>query len=154
MNEHLSQISTTWTMCFQAHQGTEEGEVKEARRLLLQRYGAAVYGYLRAALKDPDATDEMYQEFALKLVRGDFKRAHPEMQSPALAEKLSEQMGQPVNAAWVRKRLHLARGKFIELLLSEIRETLDEPTEDELQEELLDLGLLDYCRRAFADGEQ
>ena len=31
-----------------------------------------------AALKDADAADEVFQEFALRLVRGDFRRADPQ----------------------------------------------------------------------------
>jgi RNA polymerase sigma-70 factor (ECF subfamily) len=78
-DQHLSQISTAWTVLFQAHEGSGAGEeVKAARRQLLQQYGASVYRYLLASVCDPDVADELYQEFALKLVRGDFHRAHPD----------------------------------------------------------------------------
>jgi RNA polymerase sigma-70 factor (ECF subfamily) len=45
---------------------------------LVERYQSAVYRYLLAATRDPDAADELFQEFALKLVRGDFGNADPE----------------------------------------------------------------------------
>lgn len=73
----LSQMSTVWTVLFQARDGSDEA-AKVARRTLLQRYGGAVYRYLRAAVGDPDAADDLYQEFALRVVRGDFRRASPD----------------------------------------------------------------------------
>lgn len=73
----LSQISTAWTMFFRAHAEVSEA-AKDARRLLLQRYGGPVYRYLRAAVGEPDAADELYQEFALRVVRGDFRHARPD----------------------------------------------------------------------------
>jgi RNA polymerase sigma-70 factor (ECF subfamily) len=77
INQHLSQISTSWTVLHQAHRGPAEAVV-EAQRRLLQRYGAAIYRYLLGALRDPDAADELFQELALRIVRGDFQRADPE----------------------------------------------------------------------------
>src|SRR5437773_1825218 len=74
---HLSEISTIWTALDKLHNGPPEG----ARALLdqqLQRYSTAVRRYLKAALGDPDAADEAFQEFALRFVRGDFRRASPE----------------------------------------------------------------------------
>jgi hypothetical protein len=77
LNQHLSQISTSWTVLHQAHHGPAGGVV-EAQRRLLQRYGAAIYRYLLGALRDSDAADELFQELALRIVRGDFHRADPE----------------------------------------------------------------------------
>jgi DNA-directed RNA polymerase specialized sigma24 family protein len=76
-NDRLSQISTAWTTFFRAH-ATPTGEGRDARRRLLELYGVPVYRYLRAAARDPDAADELYQEFALRLVRGDFRAARPD----------------------------------------------------------------------------
>ena len=73
----LSQMSTSWSVMFQAH-GDGAEDAKAARRDLLGRYSRPVYRYLTAALRDPDAADEVYQEFALRLVRGDFRRARPD----------------------------------------------------------------------------
>src|SRR4051812_44626670 len=82
MDEHevrhrLSRITTLWTVLFQAHQGTARA-ASLAQQRLFQRYGGAVYRYLLAALRDPDAAEEVAQDFALRFVRGDFKRADPE----------------------------------------------------------------------------
>src|SRR5439155_18741071 len=48
-----------------------------ARQQLLERYGAAVRRYLRKLLRDPDAADEVFQEFAFHLVHGDLRGADP-----------------------------------------------------------------------------
>src|SRR5262249_57514629 len=37
----------------------------------------AVYRYLIGAVRDPDIADELFQEFALRLMRGAFRRADP-----------------------------------------------------------------------------
>jgi len=72
----LSQIVTDWDDLWEAHRGP--GEVTgEAQRRLLMRYSPAVYGYLLGAVHDPDVADDLFQEFALRLVRGAFGRADP-----------------------------------------------------------------------------
>jgi RNA polymerase sigma-70 factor (ECF subfamily) len=239
-DRHLSQITTTWTAVFQAHQGTADS-AEEARQRLLQRYSAAVYRYLLAALRSPDAADDLFQEFALRLVRGDFRRAdpgrgrfrdflktslyhlvvdhqrrgqrqhlplapdvpepaddetppaemertflaiwraelmnrtwealaraeketgqplhlvlrlrtdQPELRSAQMAEVLSARLGREVSAEWVRKRLFLARQKFSELLVREVEQSLQDPTAEDLERELADLGLLEYCKGALGD---
>ena len=73
---HLSRISTQWTLVFNAH--TEQADqALRAQQELMQRYCGAIYRYLLASVRDPDAADDLAQEFALRLVRGDFKRADP-----------------------------------------------------------------------------
>jgi RNA polymerase sigma-70 factor (ECF subfamily) len=242
MDPHLSQITTTWTVFFQAHSGSED-QAREARRQLLERYGEAVFRYLRAAVKDEEAASELYQEFGLRLVQGKFQRAHPdrgrfraflktslyhlvinyhtrkrkpalpltedipdpgrdapalpesdeefqkawrtelltrtwqalqrveqetsqpcytvlrfradhpEMASGPMADQLSARLGKSVTAGWVRKQLYLARDRFTALLLEELRQTLENPTVDNVEQELTELGLLQYCRRALDQKE-
>jgi RNA polymerase sigma-70 factor (ECF subfamily) len=77
LNRRLTSISTMWTVVMQAHQGGAD-EAAAARQRLLERYLVPVYRYLLGALRDADAADELFQEFALRFVRGDFKRADPE----------------------------------------------------------------------------
>jgi RNA polymerase sigma-70 factor (ECF subfamily) len=77
LNERLSRISTVWTMIFQAHAGPEDVAAR-AQQALMQRYSGAAYRYLLGALRDPDAAADLCQEFALRFVRGDFRRADPE----------------------------------------------------------------------------
>jgi RNA polymerase sigma factor (sigma-70 family) len=77
LERRLSSITTLWSMVVQAHQG-ETDESARARVRLLERYLGAVHRYLLGALRDGDDADELFQEFALRFVRGDFKRADPE----------------------------------------------------------------------------
>lgn len=66
--------------------------------------------------------------------------------SEELARELSKMTGTVYTAANARKQKERARRKLAELLLEEIRQTLDEPTPQALQEELGTLGLLDQVR--------
>jgi RNA polymerase sigma-70 factor (ECF subfamily) len=78
-----------------------------------------------------------------------FRAQYPEARSAAMAEKLSGQLGKPVTADWVRQMLHRAREKFADLLVRAIMETLEQPTVEDVEQELSDLGLLEYCRNAL-----
>jgi RNA polymerase sigma-70 factor (ECF subfamily) len=73
---HLSRISTPWTLVRLAH-ADSAAAAATAQRLLLQRYGGAVYRYLRGALRDEDAALDLFQEFVLRFLRRDFRRADP-----------------------------------------------------------------------------
>jgi RNA polymerase sigma-70 factor (ECF subfamily) len=73
---YLSRISTPWTLLRLAHEGSEPAAAT-AQRLLLQRYSGAAYRYLRGALHDEDAALDLFQEFVLRFLRGDFRRADP-----------------------------------------------------------------------------
>ncbi|CAN5293607.1 hypothetical protein BH10PLA2_BH10PLA2_07950 [soil metagenome] len=75
--DRLSRMQTLWTLVCQAHKGPQEEE-QNARAALLDRYGGAVRRYLLGAVRDPDAADELAQDFALKFLRGDFRNADPE----------------------------------------------------------------------------
>jgi RNA polymerase sigma-70 factor (ECF subfamily) len=241
-NQRLSLISTQWSLVCRAHHGPDE-EVNAARRHLLERYGGAVRRYLRKLLRDPDAADEVFQEFALHLVHGDlggadpgrgrfrqfvkgtlfhlvadyrkkkrrwpgrlpadgadlvaplddrasdralveswcdellarawaalaqsdattgqpfhavlrFRADHPEMRSPQLAQHLTERLGKPMTAVGIRQLLHRARERFATLLVDEVKHSLDGARGDELEQELVELGLLDYCRPALVRHDQ
>src|SRR5437660_9775525 len=76
LQERLSQLSTCWTLLGQAHAGAGDLESR-AQAALIERYQGAVYRYLMGILRDPDAADEVFQEFALRIVRGDFHKADP-----------------------------------------------------------------------------
>jgi RNA polymerase sigma factor (sigma-70 family) len=237
-SQHFSHISTLWTLVYQAHQGSPE-TVSAAQRRLLELYSGAIHRYLLAALRDPDAADDLFQEFALRFLRGDFKRADPQRgrfrsfmktalfhlivdhqrrrreRSPAplpddrepactapelddserrfveswreelmdrswqalaeverrtgqphymvlrfrseqpllssaeLAEQLGARLGREFTVHGVRQALHRARDKMADLLLHEVIQSLDNPTHQELEDELTDLGLLSYCRTAL-----
>jgi RNA polymerase sigma-70 factor (ECF subfamily) len=77
-----------------------------------------------------------------------------EARSQELAERLSEQLGRPFSAANVRQIIHRARERFAELLVEEVRESLHEPTEESLLEELAELRLLEYCKPALGEDKE
>jgi len=78
-----------------------------------------------------------------------FRADHPDIRSPQMAEQLAAQLGRPFTAAGVRQALHRAREKFADRLLNEVSHSLHNPTAEHLEQELADLGLLDYCRPAL-----
>jgi RNA polymerase sigma factor (sigma-70 family) len=212
--------------------------MRAARQCLLERYGGAVHRYLLGALRDADAADELAQEFALRFLRGDFRRAnpdrgrfrdfvktavfrlvvhhqrrrhkqplalrsgmpepaagpvpdaseeafvrswrdellarawtalqqvegqtgqpcytvlrfradHPDLSSAQIAQELGRQLGKSLSTVAVRQLLHRAREKFGDLLLDEILQSLAQPTAQQLEQELIDLNLLDYCKPAL-----
>jgi RNA polymerase sigma-70 factor (ECF subfamily) len=230
-NGHLSNISTCWSVVQRAHGAAQS---QGARHALLDRYGGAVYRYLHGAIRNPSAAEELYQEFALRLLRGDFHRAAPQYgrfrnfvktalvrlvnrdgerqqarprtldidvadptrsadekfqeswrtellanswqrledfeeetgrpyyrvlrlrvdqlgrSSEDLAAQLSLQLERRVTAAGVRQMLHRAREKFAEILLDQVIQSMADPTPEEVEEELAELELLEYCRPALA----
>ena len=74
-----------------------------------------------------------------------FRAEHPELDSKQMASQLSEQFQREVSADWVRQNLKRARSKFCALLISEVTRTLPpDSTEEEIQSELAELGLLKY----------
>jgi RNA polymerase sigma factor (sigma-70 family) len=240
LNSRLSRISTIWTMLGNAESQSLR-TTTDKNYALIQRYQGAVYRYLLGALRDPDAADEVFQDFALRVVQGAFRRANPERgrfrdylkttlshlvtdyhnrlrrrpalldktydgpdQSPCsaaeddqrflqswreelmarawqaleraertggqpyytvlrfrtensdatsaeMAEHLTRQLKpeQPFTDTGIRKILQRAKSRFADLLLDEIAQSLDDPTLEELERELIDLELLPYCRSAL-----
>jgi RNA polymerase sigma-70 factor (ECF subfamily) len=73
----------------------------------------------------------------------------PDVRSRQLAEQLSPEFGRPLTAVGLRQLLHRARECFADLLLSEVAQTLHNPTREQLAQELIELGLLEYCRPAL-----
>lgn len=70
----LSRITTLWSVVCEAHGGEPEA-ARLAQQQLLDRYGAAVRRYLVAVLRDPDAAADVFQEFAVRLLKGDLRGA-------------------------------------------------------------------------------
>jgi RNA polymerase sigma-70 factor (ECF subfamily) len=77
MDHNLATTSTLWSLVREANDGPEEA-AQRAREVLLERYKGAVHRYLLGALHDPNAADDLAQEFYLRFVRGDFRNADPE----------------------------------------------------------------------------
>lgn len=74
---------------------------------------------------------------------------HPDLKSEILAEMLSVKLGKKVDAGWVRVNLHRSRDRFVELLLREVASTLDDPTVEHLEEELVELDLYERCKHVL-----
>src|SRR5262245_56990383 len=72
----LSQIAKPRADLDQAHGGMLPA-LDGARRRLLLHYSPAVYSYLIGAVRNPDVADDLFQDFALRLMRGAFRRADP-----------------------------------------------------------------------------
>lgn len=71
---------------------------------------------------------------------------HPDEDSAALAGRVATLAGRPLRCEAFRKQLSRARRKFAELLVSEVKQTLKNPTAADIDEELTELGLRDYVR--------
>src|SRR5262249_47568732 len=78
-----------------------------------------------------------------------FRTDHCDLNSQQMAEQLSQRLGRPLSAEWVRKWLHRARQVFAELLVDDGARSLPDPSPEALEEELRELGLLDHCRTAL-----
>jgi RNA polymerase sigma-70 factor (ECF subfamily) len=234
----IGEIETDWSDIFLAHFG-ERDHARAAQCRLMYRYVGAVRRYFLGALRDPDLADELAQEFAVRVLRGDFHRADPgrgrfrdfvrtaarnlihdhfrrlkgrprplpledqeaigpEVEgepldtqflevwreqlfqrawsalashqhrtgrplhtvlalraefpgetSGRLAEVASARLGRPVTASWLRQTLRRARRLLVDSLLDEIDATLEGRSPAELEQELIDLDLLSYCREGL-----
>jgi RNA polymerase sigma-70 factor (ECF subfamily) len=77
-SDNLGEVVTAWTKVFNAAETA--GEIAErARGELLLRYHEAVQRYLRRQLNDDHAADQLYSNFALRVLEVDpfLKRADP-----------------------------------------------------------------------------
>lgn len=71
---HISRINTCWSNIADAHR-EEWSRVADAQRMLIERYSGAVYRYLLTALRNQDAADEVFQQFAMRVIQGGFRHA-------------------------------------------------------------------------------
>jgi RNA polymerase sigma-70 factor (ECF subfamily) len=237
-DSRLSRIETLWSVVRQAHDA-EDAMSLTAQQRLLDIYGGAIKRYLLASLRDADLADELFQQFALKFVKGDFRSvdpskgkfrffvktvvynlinqhhrkkavrkerplveeqaenpggddsnhddrlflaswrddlleqtweamaeheaktgvpynsvlrlrvSQPTLSSEEFAERLSAELGKPISSATARVNLHRAREKFANLLIVVISGSLEDPSRETIESELIDLGLIDYCREAL-----
>ena len=76
------------------------------------------------------------------------------MSSAELAERLSKKLGKTISATNLRVMLHRSREQFAHLLLEEVSQTLDQPNRADIEEELIELQLLKYCRPALERSDE
>ncbi len=72
---------------------------------------------------------------------------NPKASIEEIAERLSTQTGGKVTPEAFRKTLQRARGKFLELLISELKATIHPSTIEDIEAEINDLGLGHLYRR-------
>lgn len=74
------------------------------------------------------------------------RSSFPELDSNALAEKLSAITGREINAAAYRQILKRGRVRFAEYIVEEVAHGLEQADVGRVQEELIDVGLYEYIR--------
>jgi RNA polymerase sigma-70 factor (ECF subfamily) len=237
MLERLSRIETRWSLVARSQGGPQEAEAV-AQAALLERYQQAIYRHLIRGTGNANLADELFQEFALRFMRGDFRRANeergrfrdyvraalnnliranrapqagqvslqhaeqvpateepidldgefltnwrralfdraweglaslevpggqpfhtalrlrfdqPDLTAGQMAELLTARLQprEPYTEAATRKLVQRARDLFTDLLLDEIERSLGNPSLEELEQEVIDLGLQPYCKRGL-----
>jgi RNA polymerase sigma-70 factor (ECF subfamily) len=78
---------------------------------------------------------------------------NPDASIEEIAAILAEQVGARVTPEAFRKTLQRARGKFLELLIEELRVTIHPATPEDIEAEIYDLGLGNLYRRYSAETE-
>lgn len=70
----------------------------------------------------------------------------PDATSDELAERLTKKSGKEFRADATRQLLKRTRARFVAFLLDEVRSGLDDESDERVQQELADLGLLAYLK--------
>ena len=79
---------------------------------------------------------------------------NPALDSEGLAEAIARETGKPTSAGSARVLVHRAREKFAQLLINQIACSLAEADDEAIEQELVDLRLIDYCRDAISSRNQ
>jgi RNA polymerase sigma factor (sigma-70 family) len=128
-----------------AHEPAAEATAAEDDREFLSIWRDEL---LRRSLLALEQHDQAKGQYLYTVLR--WRMDHPQMRSHVMAEQLGARLNRSLNAVWVRKRLALARTKLAEFLLAEVRQALNENSSaDAVEQELIDLGLFEYCRSAL-----
>ena len=78
-----------------------------------------------------------------------YRVEHSEEHSEEMAGVLSARLGRAILPATMRKALQRARDKFADFLLVDLAASLENPSRENLEAELLELDLYEYCRPAL-----
>ncbi len=78
-----------------------------------------------------------------------WKTEEPRARSAELAARVGARLGRDITANALRKVLYRARCLFSDLLVEEVARSLSSSGPDELERELIELGLLDYCKNTL-----
>jgi Sigma-70 region 2 len=107
---------------------------------LLATWRRSILDLTWSALEEYQRSHKGSVSFTLLRLRTD----HAADDSEQLAVRLSEVLGRRVRADAVRQQLRRARLRFAQLLLEEVARGLDNPTPERVEEELIEIGLMDY----------
>ena len=138
-----------------------------------QRLSTDVQPYALTGLAAPDSMDDSDAEF-VRQWRGEllarvwealaseeaatgklyhtilhWRVQHPREPALRLAEDLQAKLGRPFTDGGIRVTLHRARERFADLLLDEVARSLQTADIGRMEQELIDLDLLTYCRSAL-----
>jgi RNA polymerase sigma-70 factor (ECF subfamily) len=94
------------------------------------------------ALEEYERTHKGSVSYTLLRLRTD----HPDDDSEQLAARLSEATGKKFKAAAMRQQLRRARLRFAQFLVEEVAHSMDNPTPERVEEELTEIGLMEYVR--------
>ena len=146
---HLSRIETLWSAVRQAH--GDNSAVQPAQQALLARYGGAVRRYALASLRNEDAADEVFQEFALRFVRGDFGMAGPEL---GRFRSFLKTVVYRLIVDYQRRQKKRLRESPMHSNLAELAAGTDDASDDALFRTSWRDELLARCWKKLADDEQ
>lgn len=79
-----------------------------------------------------------------------YKSNHPQVRSAQLARRMSAHRGRRVTTAGVRQLLCRARQRFADCLVAAVARSLLSPSREDIERELIELKLLQYCKDALA----
>jgi RNA polymerase sigma factor (sigma-70 family) len=77
-----------------------------------------------------------------------WKTEQPQSHATDLAERLGALLKKEFTEEAVRQLVHRSRARFADLLVEEVSHSLETSEVDLIEQELIDLDLLDYCRTA------
>jgi len=78
-----------------------------------------------------------------------FRSENPEMRSQEIAAQLEGKVAKKLGSSSVRVLIHRARELLADEVLDLVRDSIDNASLDECEQELIDLNLLEYCRSAL-----
>jgi RNA polymerase sigma-70 factor (ECF subfamily) len=74
------------------------------------------------------------------------RSSHPDVPLTQLTEVVTKYLGRPMTYAGLRKALERARLSFVSVLIQELAASLTDPTPEQIERELIDLKLLQFCK--------
>jgi RNA polymerase sigma factor (sigma-70 family) len=95
-----------------------------------------------AAMEDYARTHPQSLSWTLLRLRAD----HPDDDLTELAARFAQQTGKSLRPPALRQQLRRARLRFAELLIEEVAKSLDDPSPERVEEELIETGLMPYVR--------